>query len=152
MLKKEIEDLKIHEVFTFTDSSKNETDVESNPKKQLNERVESVTDRVSIDSSRNEEANFEDSAEDIRAGRKEKEIISNVSPILKLTLSEKEQQNSEFNDEDFVQPKRCKVDDTGSEAIDDFDTNAVGTLNLLEACRQYCPDAPFVHMSTNKVH
>ena len=30
--------------------------------------------------------------------------------------------------------------------------NAVGTLNLLEACRQICPDAPFVHMSTNKVY
>ena len=34
----------------------------------------------------------------------------------------------------------------------DFDTNAVGTLNLLEAARQYCPDAPFVFMSTNKVY
>lgn len=36
--------------------------------------------------------------------------------------------------------------------FDDFDTNAVGTLNLLEAARQFCPDAPFVHMSTNKVY
>jgi CDP-paratose 2-epimerase len=36
--------------------------------------------------------------------------------------------------------------------FDDFDTNAVGTLNLLEACRRYCPEAPFVHMSTNKVY
>jgi CDP-paratose 2-epimerase len=36
--------------------------------------------------------------------------------------------------------------------FDDFDTNAVGTLNLLEAARQACPDAPFVHMSTNKVY
>ncbi|MCI5114381.1 MAG: NAD-dependent epimerase/dehydratase family protein [Candidatus Electrothrix sp. AW1] len=34
----------------------------------------------------------------------------------------------------------------------DFDTNAVGTLNLLEATRQHCPEAPFVHMSTNKVY
>jgi CDP-paratose 2-epimerase len=25
-------------------------------------------------------------------------------------------------------------------------------LNLLEAARQYCPEAPFVHMSTNKVY
>ena len=37
-------------------------------------------------------------------------------------------------------------------AIDDFDTNAVGTLNLLEASRQSCPESPFVHMSTNKVY
>ena len=36
--------------------------------------------------------------------------------------------------------------------FDDFDTNAVGTLNLLEAARQYCPEAPFVYMSTNKVY
>jgi CDP-paratose 2-epimerase len=36
--------------------------------------------------------------------------------------------------------------------FDDFDTNAVGTFNLLEAARQYCPESPFVHMSTNKVY
>lgn len=36
--------------------------------------------------------------------------------------------------------------------FDDFDTNAVGTLNLLEAARRYCPESPFIHMSTNKVY
>lgn len=36
--------------------------------------------------------------------------------------------------------------------FDDFDTNAVGTLNLLEAARQFCRDAPFIYMSTNKVY
>jgi CDP-paratose 2-epimerase len=36
--------------------------------------------------------------------------------------------------------------------FEDFDTNAVGTLNLLEAARRYCPESPFVHMSTNKVY
>lgn len=36
--------------------------------------------------------------------------------------------------------------------FDDFDTNAVGTLNMLEAARQFAPEAPFVHMSTNKVY
>ena len=35
--------------------------------------------------------------------------------------------------------------------FDDFDTNAVGTLNLLEAARQSCPDSPFVHTSANKL-
>lgn len=34
----------------------------------------------------------------------------------------------------------------------DFDVNAVGTLNLLEAARQHCTDAPFAFMSTNKVY
>lgn len=36
--------------------------------------------------------------------------------------------------------------------FDDFDTNAVGTLNLLEATRQHAPEAVFVYMSTNKVY
>jgi CDP-paratose 2-epimerase len=39
-----------------------------------------------------------------------------------------------------------------SRPFDDFDVNAVGTVNLLEAARQVCPDSPFVHMSTNKVY
>ena len=36
--------------------------------------------------------------------------------------------------------------------FDDFDTNAVGTLNFLEAARRECPESPFIHMSTNKVY
>lgn len=36
--------------------------------------------------------------------------------------------------------------------FDDFDTNAVGTFNLLEATRQYSTEIPFVHLSTNKVY
>lgn len=36
--------------------------------------------------------------------------------------------------------------------FDDFDTNAVGTLNFLEAARHACKDSPFIHMSTNKVY
>jgi CDP-paratose 2-epimerase len=36
--------------------------------------------------------------------------------------------------------------------FDDFDTNAAGTLNLLEAARQACPESPFAHLSTNKVY
>lgn len=39
-----------------------------------------------------------------------------------------------------------------SRPFDDFDTNAVGTLNLLEATRLHSPDAVFIHMSTNKVY
>jgi CDP-paratose 2-epimerase len=36
--------------------------------------------------------------------------------------------------------------------FDDFDVNAVGTLNLLEATRRTVPEARFVFMSTNKVY
>lgn len=36
--------------------------------------------------------------------------------------------------------------------FEDFDTNAVGTFNMLEATRRYSTQVPFVHMSTNKVY
>ena len=34
----------------------------------------------------------------------------------------------------------------------DFSVNATGTLNLLEAVRSHCPEAPFIFCSTNKVY
>ena len=34
----------------------------------------------------------------------------------------------------------------------DFNVNASGTLNLLELTKRYCPDSPFIFMSTNKVY
>jgi CDP-paratose 2-epimerase len=36
--------------------------------------------------------------------------------------------------------------------IDDFEVNAIGTLNLLEATRQHIPESVFVFASTNKVY
>ena len=36
--------------------------------------------------------------------------------------------------------------------LDDFDINATGTVNMLEAARRGCPEAVFIHMSTNKVY
>jgi CDP-paratose 2-epimerase len=36
--------------------------------------------------------------------------------------------------------------------FDDFEVNAVGTLNLLEAARARAPEAPFAFLSTNKVY
>ncbi len=38
------------------------------------------------------------------------------------------------------------------EPFTDFSVNAAGTLNLLEATRQFCPDASFIFTSTNKVY
>ena len=38
------------------------------------------------------------------------------------------------------------------EPFTDFDINAVGTLNALEATRAHCPEAAFVFTSTNKVY
>ncbi len=39
-----------------------------------------------------------------------------------------------------------------SRPFDDFEINAMGTLNLLEATRRHRPDAVFIHVSTNKVY
>jgi len=38
------------------------------------------------------------------------------------------------------------------EPFTDFTVNANGTLVMLEATRQYCPDAVFIFTSTNKVY
>ena len=39
-----------------------------------------------------------------------------------------------------------------SRPFEDFDVNAGGTLNILEAIRRHAPDAVYVHLSTNKVY
>ncbi len=38
------------------------------------------------------------------------------------------------------------------EPFTDFDVNAAGTLNVLEAARLFCPEAVFIFTSTNKVY
>ena len=43
-------------------------------------------------------------------------------------------------------------DKAGSVPYEDFDVNAVGTVNLLIAARDFCRDAPFCFTSTNKVY
>ena len=43
-------------------------------------------------------------------------------------------------------------DKAASIPYEDFDVNAVGTLNLLVAARDYCAEAPFCFTSTNKVY
>src|SRR5947207_11373689 len=48
-----------------------------------------------------------------------------------------------------AQPSHDKARDI---PILDFEVNAVGTLNLLEATRQHCRHAVFILMSTNKVY
>src|SRR4051794_14663760 len=43
-------------------------------------------------------------------------------------------------------------DKAASIPYEDFDVNAVGTMNLLVAARDYCPESPFCFTSTNKVY
>jgi CDP-paratose 2-epimerase len=48
-----------------------------------------------------------------------------------------------------AQPSHDKARDI---PILDFEVNALGTVNLLEATRLHCPDAVFIFLSTNKVY
>jgi len=48
-----------------------------------------------------------------------------------------------------AQPSHDKAKDI---PLLDFEVNALGTVNLLEATRLHCPEAPFIFMSTNKVY
>jgi len=48
-----------------------------------------------------------------------------------------------------AQPSHDKARDI---ACVDFEVNALGSMYLLEATRQFCPDSVFIHMSTNKVY
>jgi CDP-paratose 2-epimerase len=61
-----------------------------------------------------------------------------------------------FERERFDAVFHCAAQPSHDKARDipfiDFEVNAVGTLNLLEANRQFSPQSPFVHMSTNKVY
>jgi CDP-paratose 2-epimerase len=43
-------------------------------------------------------------------------------------------------------------DKAASIPYEDFDVNAAGTLNILVAARDYCPESPFCFTSTNKVY
>jgi CDP-paratose 2-epimerase len=64
--------------------------------------------------------------------------------------------------EEFFQSRRfdlivhCAAQPSHDKARDipllDFEVNALGTLNLLEATRQHSPEAVFVFLSTNKVY
>ena len=61
-----------------------------------------------------------------------------------------------FDEHCFDQIIHCAAQPSHDKAKDiplvDFEVNALGTINLLEMTRQYCPDAVFIHMSTNKVY
>ena len=48
-----------------------------------------------------------------------------------------------------AQPSHDKARDI---PILDFEVNALGTVNLLEAARLHCPEATFIFLSTNKVY
>jgi CDP-paratose 2-epimerase len=72
---------------------------------------------------------------DIRDRNKTLEVLASIAPDAVVHTA--------------AQPSH---DLAASRPFDDFDVNANGTLNLLEANRRYNPEVPFVHLSTNKVY
>lgn len=60
-----------------------------------------------------------------------------------------ERERPEFIIHTAAQPSHDKA---ASVPYEDFDVNAVGTVNLLVAARDFCPESPFCFTSTNKVY
>jgi CDP-paratose 2-epimerase len=84
---------------------------------------------------RAETRNFSHHPLDIRDRTEVSRLLAEVQPVLLVHCA--------------AQPSH---DLAARRAFDDFDVNAVGTLNLLEAARSSCPDSPFAFLSTNKVY
>ena len=83
------------------------------------------------------------------------EKTSNAS-TLNIDIRDEEVINKLFQEYKFDAILNCAAqpshDWSKDNALIDFKTNALGTLILLEATRKYCPDAVFVHISTDKVY
>jgi CDP-paratose 2-epimerase len=73
-----------------------------------------------------------------------------------VDIRERPEIESIFRSQRFDLIVHCAAQPSHDKARDipllDFEVNALGTVNLLEATRQYCPDAAFILMSTNKVY
>lgn len=84
-----------------------------------------------------------------------KEVTSRFTHV-ELDIRDREKVFDHFKTHRFDMIIHCAAqpshDKAASIPILDFEVNAVGTVNLLEATRQYCPEAVFIHMSTNKVY
>lgn len=82
-------------------------------------------------------ANYEHRSLDIRDRTAVEQLFSEFSSDIDLVIHTAAQPSHDW---------------AAKEPHTDFEVNAVGTLNLLEACRQSAPDAPFIFTSTNKVY
>ncbi|MCA4895457.1 MAG: NAD-dependent epimerase/dehydratase family protein [Cytophagales bacterium] len=79
--------------------------------------------------------NYEHHDIDLRDRNKVADIVKSISPDAVVHTA--------------AQPSH---DLAASRPFDDFDVNAVGTLNMLESVRRVSTRIPFVHLSTNKVY
>lgn len=73
-----------------------------------------------------------------------------------IDIRDREAINKLFESERFDATIHCAAQPSHDRAKDfpviDFEVNALGTLNLLEANRQYSAESPFIFTSTNKVY
>ena len=81
--------------------------------------------------------NFKNLNLDVRNYKKLKKIFKKYSRNISLIIHCAAQPSHDYGKEN---------------PIIDFNVNATGTLNLLELTKKYCPDSPFIFMSTNKVY
>jgi CDP-paratose 2-epimerase len=82
-------------------------------------------------------SNYKHHSIDIRNFDEIKEIFNQYGNDIKLVLHTAAQPSHDW---------------AAKEPFTDFSVNATGTLNLLEATRQFCPEAVFIFTSTNKVY
>ena len=75
---------------------------------------------------------------------------------LPIDIRDKEQIDNLFQEHQFDVIIHCAAQPSHDKAKEipliDFEVNALGTMILLEATRLFCPEAAFIHMSTNKVY
>ena len=75
---------------------------------------------------------------------------------INLDFTDARQVNSLFHEHKFDAiihaGAQASHDWSNDHVLEDFITNALGTVLLLEATRQYCPNAVFVYVSTDKVY
>jgi len=81
--------------------------------------------------------NYRHYDEDIRDEKAMERIFSEYGPEIKLVIHSAAQPSHDW---------------AAKEPFTDFTVNANGTLVLLEMTRSFCPDAPFIFTSTNKVY
>jgi len=84
-----------------------------------------------------------------------KSVTRNFHP-LDLDIRDRERILDLFKSERFDLVLHCAAQPSHDKASQipllDFEVNALGTINLLEAARQFCKESPFIFLSTNKVY
>jgi len=84
-----------------------------------------------------------------------KRITQRFTPTA-LDIRDREGVKAMFREHRFDLIIHCAAQPSHDKAADiamlDFEVNALGTVNLLEAARQHCREAAFIFMSTNKVY